>query len=439
MIWECVFLTIESFLYFLNLEMIMTKIMGYRKKNYIIIFLLLLVYIFLAFIYIFEKSVFILVYMAVQIIQIILVRLINKKSKIIIVIGIYLFIYSVNLVAVAFFECIFLLSVVQSFVVELILYGFIFLVSLLCCYQKNINSKIIYILKILSSKVKILLLSYLLINTLVLAFILSFIPLNEMIFWNVALRITIVLLSVFVFVLTPIVTITAVSNSYLKLQNETFQKDIEAQAKHYSDLAKANYELRRFKHDFNNIKIGLEKTLSDNNYEAALSIIENSNYDFQNTAEKMLEFDTGNGIVDALLSDKQSKANKSNTRIVFSGSVPPDSIAPTDLCVLFGNTLDNAIEACEKFEDETEKNIFVSCKCNSGFAFISITNPVADDVVIRGNSIDSTKADKASHGYGLYSLNKIVKKLDGSLNLSCEDKIFKVEIDLSLEQTPIYA
>ena len=196
---------------------------------------------------------------------------------------------------------------------------------------------------------------------------------------------------------------------------------------------------KRLPYDFNNIKIGLEKTLSDNDYEAALSIIENSNYELQNTSEKMLEFDTGNGIVDALLSDKQSKANKSNTRIVFSGSVPPDSIAPTDLCVLFGNTLDNAIEACEKFEDETEKTIFVSCKCNSGFAFISITNPVADDVVIRGNSIDSTKADKASHGYGLYSLNKIVKKLDGSLNLSCEDKTFKVEIDLSLEQTAIYA
>lgn len=434
-----ILLIIESFLYFLNLEMIMTKIMGYRKKNYIGVFLLLLVYIFLGFIAALGKSVFIFVYMVVQIIQIILIRLINKNSKTITVVGIYLLFYSITLLTTAFFESVFLLSVVQSFSVELILYGLLFLVSLFCCYQKNINSKIICILNILSPKFKILLLAYLLINTLVLALILSFIPLNEMIFWNVALRITIALLSIFVFVLAPIIIIITLSNSYLKSQNETFQKDIEAQAKHYSDLAKANYELRRFKHDFNNIKIGLEKTLNDNDCEAALSIIENSNYEIQNPTEKMLEFDTGNGIVDALLSDKQNKANKSNTRIVFSGSVPPDSIAPTDLCVLFGNTLDNAIEACEKFEDETEKTIFVSCKCNSGFAFISITNPVAEDVVIHGNSIDSTKSDKASHGYGLYSLSKIVKKLDGSLNLSCEDRIFKVEIDLSLEQIAIYA
>lgn len=232
---------------------------------------------------------------------------------------------------------------------------------------------------------------------------------------------------------------TLLSNFYLKSQNENFKKDINVQAKHYSDLAKANYELRRFRHDFNNIKIGLEKALNDNDCRAALSIIENNNYDIQNAAYTILEFDTGNGIVDAILSDKQIKANKSNAKIVFAGSVPPASIAPDNLCVLFGNTIDNAIEACERIPGTTEKIISVSCKCSNGFAFISITNPVVEDVKVRGNNIETTKEDKTSHGYGLYSLNKIIKNLDGSLNLSCADRIFKVEIDISIEQLAIYA
>lgn len=324
-------------------------------------------------------------------------------------------------------------------IVDLIINVCVFTLCMFFCFNKRICEKIKKILECIPRSIICLTVISFLVSAVLMSLIMINPSLSLNTSWNIVVRISLVLLALFVCTTFPILIIIVLSNSYLKSQNETFQKDIEAQAKHYSDLAKANYELRRFKHDFNNIKVGLEKTLSDNDYEAALSIIENSNYELQNTSEKMLEFDTGNGIVDALLSDKQSKANKSNTRIVFSGSVPPDSIAPTDLCVLFGNTLDNAIEACEKFEDETEKTIFVSCKCNSGFAFISITNPVADDVVIRGNSIDSTKADKASHGYGLYSLNKIVKKLDGSLNLSCEDKTFKVEIDLSLEQTAIYA
>jgi sensor histidine kinase regulating citrate/malate metabolism len=58
---------------------------------------------------------------------------------------------------------------------------------------------------------------------------------------------------------------------------------------------------------------------------------------------------------------------------------------------------------------------------------------------VRGNNIETTKEDKTSHGYGLYSLNKIIKNLDGSLNLSCADRIFKVEIDISIEQLVIYA
>jgi len=436
---EMFFLTIESFFYFVNIQMIMSKIMCYKTKKILYIFFTLLLYVLLIFVAIFRKSFFIFVYAVIQFFQILLIKLINKKSKLITVIGVYLFLYCAALVVTAFFECIFLLSNYQSFFLEFFLHCIICSLCIFGCYNKNISIKIVYIINILPKHIKILLVSYMFVNTCLVTVILSLPSLFKVLYWNVLLRFVIALLSAFLFVIFPTIIVTVLSNSYLKSQNENFQRDIEAQAKHYSDLAKANYELRRFKHDFNNIKIGLEKTLSDNDYEAALSIIENSNYEIQNPTEKMLEFDTGNGIVDALLSDKQNKANKSNTRIVFSGSVPPDSIAPTDLCVLFGNTLDNAIEACEKLEDETEKIIFVSCKCNSGFAFISITNPVADDVVIRGNSIDSTKADKASHGYGLYSLNKIVKKLDGSLSLSCEDKTFKVEIDLSLEQTAIYA
>ena len=229
------------------------------------------------------------------------------------------------------------------------------------------------------------------------------------------------------------------SNFYLQSQNEQFQKDIEAQAKHYSDLAKANYELRRFKHDFGNMKIGLSKVLKDEDCASALDMLNFASLDIQQNSDNIVSFDTGNGIVDAILSDKQSRAKNNNIRIVFNGSVPPNSIAPTDLCVIFGNTLDNAIEACEKFSDDSEKIIFVTCKCNSGFIFIDITNPVAENIVIHGTNVETSKLDKASHGYGLYSLNKIVKKLDGELKLSCENKIFKVEIDFSIEQNIIYA
>ena len=432
-------LLIESFLYFLNIEMIITKIIGYRKKNCVYLFFVFLLYIFLAIFAVFLKNIFIYVFMTAQIIQVLLIRLINKKSKLVVISGIYLFIYGITLVAGAFFEGVFSLSPIQSFVVELILYTIVFLASIICCHQRNIKNKIIYILGILPRKVKVVLLAYLLVNTVFLAAILSYIPSIEIIFWSVILRSFVAFIAIFVFILAPIIIIIAVSNSYLKSQNERFQKDIEAQAKHYSDLAKANYELRRFKHDFGNMKIGLSQSLKEGDCAGALDMLNSAAIDMQRSSEEIVGFDTGNGIVDAILADKQSRAKINNTKIVFSGSVPPNSIAPTDLCIIFGNTLDNAIEACEKISGDTEKIVFVTCKCSSGFVLIDITNPVAENVSIHGTNVETSKIDKASHGYGLYSLNKTVKKLDGEVKLFCENKIFKVEIDFFIEQNIIYA
>ncbi|RGS76358.1 hypothetical protein DWX71_09945, partial [Ruminococcus bromii] len=45
------------------------------------------------------------------------------------------------------------------------------------------------------------------------------------------------------------------------------------------------------------------------------------------------KFDTGNNIVDALLTDKQAKANAYNTQLFFKGAIS-NKINPTDLCVI---------------------------------------------------------------------------------------------------------
>lgn len=431
------FYIIESVLYLICLACINKKIFDvniFRKER---IFFIAVIYSFLiVIINILDFDIFLYAFQAIQILQILAL---SKKSTFKKILATYVFIYSISMILSITLRCIVYFTDFVFLIVDLMINVSIFTLCIIFCFNKRICEKIKKILECIPDSIICLTVISLFVSAVLMSLIMinPYLSLNNS--WNIMVRISLVLLSLFVCTTFPLLIIITLSNSYLKAQNEAFQRDIEAQAKHYSDLAKANYELRRFKHDFNNIKIGLEKTLSDNDCEEALSILKNGNYNAQTASAKMLEFDTGNGIVDALLSDKQSKADKYHTKIVFSGSVPPRSIAPTDLCVLFGNTLDNAIEACEKFEDDTEKIVSVSCKCNSGFAFISITNPVVENVPVSKNSVASTKADKASHGYGLYSLNKTVKKLGGSLNISCSDNVFKVEIDVYLEQTAMYA
>lgn len=68
-----------------------------------------------------------------------------------------------------------------------------------------------------------------------------------------------------------------------------------------------------------------------------------------------------------------------------------------------------------------------------GYLWIKIQNPVVENVEIRNNSISTTKEDKTLHGFGLYSLQQVVKKHNGELKLTCENNVFETSIELNIE------
>lgn len=63
------------------------------------------------------------------------------------------------------------------------------------------------------------------------------------------------------------------------------------------------------------------------------------------------------------------------------------------------------------------------------FLFITITNPVNENVIINNDNIPTTKSDTETHGIGLYSVKQVLNNYNGHLHLSCKDRIFTVEID----------
>ena len=252
---------------------------------------------------------------------------------------------------------------------------------------------------------------------------------------------TLLVIVIFLIFILGLLVCIVLSNSQLKHLTQNYEQQIYAQAEHYRLLAESNFELRRFKHDFQNMSYAMRKSLDEENYAQALSLFDEYSNTLDSFRSSINSFDTGNGIADALLSDKCQKALASNTKIMFQGTIPTNYLSPTDICVILGNTLDNAIEACEKFDDTETKTISVVSNCNSGFLFLSITNPIHEKVKIHNNYISTTKENKTLHGFGLYSLQSVVKKYDGNVELNATDTTFTINIDLSLinrsmEKTP---
>ena len=247
-----------------------------------------------------------------------------------------------------------------------------------------------------------------------------------------ATQIIVSILLLAICIVLPVMILISVSNSRLRSLTANYEQQIYTQAEHYQNLAAANYEVQRFRHDFRNMSIAIKKLLSDGEQDAALKLLQKCT---QSLEPSPLSFDTGNGIADALFIEKQAKATPFNTSICFQGIIPANGLSPTDLCVILGNTLDNAIEACQNLSTEEPKTIRVTSNCNSGFLFLTVRNPVAQNVTIQNNHIVTTKANKTLHGFGLYSLHSVVKRYDGEVKLSSTDDCFTVDIDLCLKSS----
>lgn len=141
---------------------------------------------------------------------------------------------------------------------------------------------------------------------------------------------------------------------------------------------------------------------------------------------------TGNVMADAILNSKLSLARARKIAINAKANVPEKlGIPEIDLCVIIGNLLDNAMEACLKQKEAEERFIRLYIGVLKGQLYITITNSVGGPILKQGKEYLTTK-DGNSHGFGLMRIDRIVAKYNGYLNRQHEEGAFATEILLPL-------
>lgn len=141
---------------------------------------------------------------------------------------------------------------------------------------------------------------------------------------------------------------------------------------------------------------------------------------------------TGNVMVDAVLNSKLSLIKAKNITVNAKAVVPANlSISDVDLCVIIGNLLDNAMEACEKQEEASERFIRVFIGVLKKQLYISVMNSVGGEVKKEGKLYVSTKT-YGSHGFGLMRVDRIAEKNGGYVNRQNEPGVFATEVMLPL-------
>lgn len=133
---------------------------------------------------------------------------------------------------------------------------------------------------------------------------------------------------------------------------------------------------------------------------------------------------TNHTVVNIILNQKyQTARNKKITMTFVINDLSELTIPEEDLVTLLTNLLDNAIEACEKFDDKdtsVRKTIQFKMVIEEHQLILSVRNPVDKPVLIKNNTVVTSKKDAVYHGIGLSNVDVVVRKYHGTSVLKCE-------------------
>ena len=214
----------------------------------------------------------------------------------------------------------------------------------------------------------------------------------------------------------------------IRLQNETLARIqmtyLQTQFDAMQNLKLQDDEIRKKRHDLKKHMVVIETLAEDGNYDE----IKKYTSELTSSLPAAPIAISGNNIADIILSNRMDIARERGIRFNYEGSLAGLSEMPApDICSILANALDNALEACENIEDPY---IDVKAVSSRNFTSISVKNPVLVKRHIHGNSISTTKKDKANHGYGLKIIQELAGKYHGKCLISCSKLEFSLRIQL---------
>ncbi|GAA0803684.1 sensor histidine kinase [Faecalicatena orotica] len=213
-----------------------------------------------------------------------------------------------------------------------------------------------------------------------------------------------------------------------KLELESVQNILHNQYIQYQQSQEAMDIINYKYHDLKHHIIALKSEGNDQKRNEYLDKMEEEiqHYEAQNK--------TGNQVLDTLLTSKNLYCMKnqiSMTSVADGSSFGFMDVM--DICSIFGNALDNAIECEKKIADPEKRLIHVSAFTQKNFLIIRFENYYEGVLTFDEQLPVTTKKEPQFHGYGLKSLRYTVRKYGGEVDVSAQDNWFNLKILIPLK------
>lgn len=235
-------------------------------------------------------------------------------------------------------------------------------------------------------------------------------------------------LSLGVFAQIVMFLLLAASQQLNKEKIQMNKRFLRAQQEHYQYLEKKERETKKFRHDIRSHMYTIRELAEEN--PAILKYIERV---FGKIDDAENSCSIGNGIADAILNQSAVMCKERDITFDVSGQLPSDcSVEPYDLCVIFSNLLQNAIEAAEQCE-KGGRRVDLQVRYDKDLIMIREENTMNGTLEFYHEELMTTKKMKEGHGYGMQNIVESVANYAGKAEYHAKDGIFQIHIILKIK------
>ncbi|MDO5388255.1 MAG: ATP-binding protein [Clostridia bacterium] len=212
-------------------------------------------------------------------------------------------------------------------------------------------------------------------------------------------------------------------NIVLEAEKEQMNKKIEIQKESYNQIAEQMDSTKRLRHDMKQHIYVMESLLTKGEYDSLKSYLSSYKASFEGIKTELF---CHNLTINALLHYYSMCARKITAEFNASVSANKDiPVSDTDLSIIFGNLIENAIEACAAQKNGKRKiNIYGLADDNK--LMLCITNTFDNPPVKKGDKFLSAKRDDL--GIGIESVKKTAEKYGGVVKIEYDNMTFKVSV-----------
>lgn len=216
---------------------------------------------------------------------------------------------------------------------------------------------------------------------------------------------------------------------YYKTGQKYQQEMLDLELRHFKQYKESQEETKRFRHDIINNLMAIQMLQSEGKNSEATDYVNELLGKVSDLSPKVV---TGNDFLDCIISAKLDTMDELGIKYEIDGVLDRGlKLSLVDICTIFSNALDNAIEACEALDGN--RFFKMKLKRTNSFYMIEMENSMAKDRDVTDILISkrfTTKKDKALHGYGVSNIKETVAKYNGETTIDMTDETFTLTIML---------